>query len=401
MEYADSIFAREFPMEELFAFEPAEFQLEPDSLRWESPCWLKASIVISPQSPAARGKFITNLSMLHRLDAFAKASWESQLWAAFAPRFSQIEGPYRDDWWHTLFQGYENLKQRLNETESLFPVPLRFAKRADYANVDLPTILERSPETLSLYISTEKRTYREYSFLRIHSAPPFLGSQPICQWFEKRLPDSLHVEDVLPWFHATIRRLPKKHQPPEIDGWVNRLLHFEPRLAPVISSTEQSRDRKPKVIIVFGAVNKVGYRHMFHLERSDISCVMRQEKIIMLKGKTRHSFSDGKTMEVERTFHLLTSDEEAAERIEDQIIHAKKTHFGLNVDVVGMLSRSDSFIHAINVPVETIRSLCVEPLLDLVLSSNPREKHKLYEVVDPRGNVCEAYAQVSQEPSRP
>jgi hypothetical protein len=53
--------------------------------------------------------------------------------------------------------------------------------------------------------------------LRIHSSLPCIGVNPMCLWFEKRLSDNLHTEDVLPWFIATLHRLPKKHQPANVE----------------------------------------------------------------------------------------------------------------------------------------------------------------------------------------
>lgn len=375
---------------EVFTHAPTEFELLPGKLSWDAPCWLQADIILSPRTGTARAKFFLNLKMPHQWDAFAKASWEEQLWAAFSPRFHQIEGPFANDWRQELFRCYQALKHRLRKTEAVFPPPFHFAKRDEYTAVDLATILKENPETLSVYLAFEKRSYSHYYFLRIHSNPPFSGLQPRCLWFDKRLPIHLHTEDVLPWFVATIRRLPKKNQPSEIESWKKSLLRFEPQLAPPESGADKPWAGKPKVILVFGPTGKVGYRGMFHLERQDINRIVRQKDVLTITGKTRHSFADHTSMEMERIFHLLAIDEDAAQRVERQILCGERTHFGLDGQILGMISHGAHVIQAINAPVEIVRRLCLEPGLGVSLTSDPREKHKVYCIIK---SQAEAYSE--------
>jgi hypothetical protein len=274
------------------------------------------------------------------------------------------------------------MKIGLSEIDSLFPQPFRFVKRENYSPVRLPAILATNPQGWSIYLAYEKRTYCHYNFLRIHSSPPFWGAKPQCSWFEKRLPDNLHIEDILPWFVATIRRLPKKQQPADIDPWIKRLLSFEPHFLPDTIDPEQPWASKPKIVLVFGPVGKVGYRSLEHFERKDISRIIRQRDVITVTGVTRHHLSKGKTREIERTFYLLATDDAAAERVEREIFRGQRIHFGLDGDIFGMMERSGHVIHAINASPDTIRKLCTKPGEDISLRSPPGGKLKMYYVVD-------------------
>jgi hypothetical protein len=374
-------------MSEVFAHAPAEYEIKPWKLTWEPPCWIHADIILSPQTADTREKFLLNLNMPHKIDAYAREPWADQLWAAFAPRLSQIVGPHSAKWWDEMMSCHGKLEKQLGETERLFPQPFRFARRKEFVTVDLAAILKASPEALNIYLGLEKGKYGNSFFLRIHSGPPHLGSPAKCLWFEKRMPDFLHEEDVLPWFLATIQRLPKKHRPADVQPWLNRLLHFEPQLTPPSSGVEKPWVEKPKVIFVFGPVGKVGYRGLTHFERRDISRIVRQNEIVKIEGKTRHSMIGNKTMEFERTFHLLAFDEAAAERVERQIFWGERVHFGLGPDIFGMVLRSGHLLHAVNVPIETIRLHCVEPGHDIQLVSNPRDKCRIYEFVKAQNPV--------------
>jgi len=368
----------------LFSFAPTEFEFLPGKLMWESPCWLSADIVLRPLTPASREAFLLNVLMPHRWDAFAKASWEEQLWAAFAPRLRDILGQYRNDWWKKLWGSYSFLKGQIQNVDQLFPLPFRFMKREAFAIVGLPTILKEKPETLSIYLATEKRRYSEYSFLRIHSSPPFAGAVPRCLWFEKRLPGGLHVEDVLPWFAATICRLPRKQQPVDIEEWKRRLLEFEPDLASSANTRKESWTDRSKVVFVFGPTCKVGYRSLFHFERRDIAEVLRKGKFLTIKGATRHLYADNSEVQLERIVFIVAADADACKRVERQIFDGEKVHFGLDCDIVGMIVRSGEFVHAMNVSVEIVRSLALGKGEDIRLESNPRRKHRLYLIAEAR-----------------
>jgi len=369
-------------LSELFAHSPSEFDLVAGELSWESPCWLDADIILKPRSEAARAKFLSGLRMAHHWDAFAKTSWENQVWAVFIPRYQKIEGPFADAWRSALFRCFQTLTHQIQQTESLFPQPFRLYKRQEYTAVNLATIVKEDPETLSVYLVCERRPHQNYGFLRIHSPPPFRGRQPRCLWFDKRLPPNVTVEDVLPWFVATLHRLPRRDQPAQMERWTNRLLYFEPQLAPAQFQPGKPWGSRPKVVLVFGPTAKVGYRGMSHLERQDISQIVRRNDVLTITGKTRHRFADQTPIELEETFHLLVIDEVAAQKVEQEILYGGKIHFGLDGQILGMISHCADVIHAINAPLDMIRKLCLRPGLELNLMSPPREKHKMYFIVE-------------------
>jgi len=359
MDELDPIAERGYEMAEVFAFAPAEFEMKPWKMSWESPCWVIADVILFPRTAAAREKFFLNLSMPHKVDAFARLNWEDQLWKAFSARIDHVCGPHANAWWPELMNCYQKLKEGLKKTETIFQEPFRFAGRREFVTVDLATILKEEAENLSVYLAVEKGSYCEYVFLRIHSSLPFFGDKPRCLWFEKRLPDSLHKEDVLPWMVATIRRLPKMYQPPDVDLWTKRLLSFEPQLSQPLTGADKPWVEKPDLVLVLGPTTKVGYRSLTHFERRDISHIIRQNDIVTIEGKERYGWRDG-TMEIDRTFYLLSFDRAAAERVERRILSGERVHFGLDADVLGMVCRSGHVIHSMNVPVETVRRLCVE-----------------------------------------
>lgn len=366
---------------ELFAHAPVEFEVRPMKLSWEDPCWICADISLCPRTPALREKFILNMKLSHRLDAYARKPWANQLWAAFAPQLSKIGGPYHNQWLMELLACHDEMKKELAATDSLFPQPFRFIRRQEFTKVDLSVILKAAPESLNVYLALEKGRYCEYFFLRIHSCPPHIGVSPKCSWYEKRLPDTLHSEDVVPWFTATTNRLPKKHRPTDVQPWINRLLRFEPQLASTGSGANKPWQEKPKIIMVFGPVGKVGYKGLTHFERRDVSLIVRRNDIVKLEGKTRHLMRDSKVIEIDRTFYLLAFDEAAAERVERQMMLGERIHFGLDADIFGMVLRSGHWLHAINFPTEMVRRHCLKPGEDISLTSNPRDKYQTFELV--------------------
>jgi hypothetical protein len=388
----DPIAGRGYEVAEVFSHAPAEFEMKPWKLSWDSPCWLDADIILVPRSEAARQHFLFNLRLPHKVDAFARLSLEDQLWKVFSPRLRQITGPHANDWFSGLYDCYEELKEELTRTDLVFQAPFRFVGRKQFITVDLPTILRENPENVSMYLAAEKGSYCEYLHLRIHSSPPFIGERPKCLWYEKRLPDNLHPEDVIPWFMATVDRLPRKHHPADIELWSKRLLHFEPQLAPPESGIGKPWLQKPDLVFVLGPTRKVGYRSLTHFERRDINRIVRDKEIVSVEGKERHHWKDNRTTETSWTFHLLAFDEAAAERVEARLFNGERVHFGLDADVLGMICRSNHWIHAINAPEEVVRRLCVKPGLELRPVGSDRYKLKMYEACKPGTPRLEGFA---------
>ncbi len=143
-----------FELTEVCAFPPSDFEFLPSALAWEHPCWVCADIILQPLTTASREKFIYSVKFPHRWDAFTKASWNKQFWAAFVPRLHKLTGPYRDDWSRVLFECQQKLVQQLANATTLFPEPFRFIPRQQFTTVNLATVLRGNPEDYCVYWQT-------------------------------------------------------------------------------------------------------------------------------------------------------------------------------------------------------------------------------------------------------
>jgi hypothetical protein len=167
-----------------------------------------------------------------------------------------------------------------------------------------------------------------------------------------------------------------------LDPWIQRLLHFEPHLAPPRSGADKPWTEKPKVIFVFGPIGKIGSRITDHIERRDLSGILREGNVLKVESKTRVEWRDGKATVTERTYFLLAFDEEAAARVERQILTGERVHFGLDSSILGMICQTENVVNAINAPIDTIRRLCkVGQGFELVPDSNPHERQKDYRII--------------------
>jgi hypothetical protein len=111
--------------------------------------------------------------------------------------------------------------------------------------------------------------------------------------------------------------------------------------------------------------------------------VIRQRDIVIIEGKEQYHWQDGRVMEIERKFHLLALDEPAAERVERQILLGERVHFGLDIDIFGMICTSGDIIYAINVHENIVRKICAPRGYELRLFGNPRHKLKGYKLSFP------------------
>ena len=365
----------QYHLNQVFSHSPKEFNVSTVDMEWEPPCWIQLGLCLKAASEAANNEFPFGLELSHSLDAFSKTSHDKQLSSIFWSRGQYITNHYRDDWYHALIDWHELLKEKLKHLDGMFNSPFHFVDRNNFFIVDLSTILREDPKTMEIYLAEEKGSYADYNFLRIHSGIGYsLPRQHL--WFQKRLSMWLQTEDVLPWFIETIKRLPKKYQPSNIQEWQNRFLDIEPHFSPPPSGEGKPWLEKPKVILVFGATHKVGYRSLFHLERSRFTQIKRQKEILTIPTSIKYGGSP--EIVLDWTFHLITTDATAAQRVEKEILSGKKTHFGLNVDIVGMIARGDDVIQAINVPESKICEICLVKRQSLIPNSGPREKHKIF-----------------------
>ncbi len=345
-------------------------------MAWIPPCWIQLGLYLKPASEAAKEEFLFPLNVCYRLDAFSKISPEKQFESKFMDFLDHIE---TDTWLLALNKWYPILKEQLRHPNTMFQQPFHFVSRDKFVTVDLPTVLREDPERMEVYLAEEERTYTSYNFLRIHSSLWHFFPETQHLWFEKRLRSDLEAEDVLLWFKETIRLLPKKFRPPSLDTWKERFLRSQPEFSPVPSGENIPWASKPKVILVFGAAHRVGYRTPFHLERSKIRGLARSREILTIVAQIQWGHRANQAHDW--TFHLITADKASAHRVEQEIIRGEKTHFGLDMNVIGMTAQTAGTVHSINVPIEKVRELCLKNGESLENALNPRNKHKVYYVV--------------------
>lgn len=373
-----------FETKQIFAHSPSEFEFSP-GISWERPCRIRIDLHLKPISDESQNKFVFPLLIGNWIDALSKTSLEKQFETVFWRFLDLAKGPYFDSWLNEFVKWHKVLKEQLRNPDTMFQHPLRFIRRQQFVMVDLATVLKQTPEHMEMYLAIEERTYSSYCFLRIHSSLSHFVPGAKYFWYEKRLPDFLETADIIPWFIATVDRVPKKAKPSDLQPWLDRLLHYEPDLCYSPYTPNRSQTEKPKITLVFGPVNKVGYRYLYHLRRENISLIRKCDRLTIV-GPIQYGFADGKELKLDWEFHLLTENQAAAKKIEQEMITGKKLHFGLDLDIVGMIARSSYTVHAINVPVEMIREICLVEGQSLELDSNPRDKHKLFHIV-PKQNA--------------
>lgn len=377
-------------IESILTFDPSEFRIDPPRLIWNRPCYFQFEIIFSPQSQAAWENLAGDFTLHYQVDAFAKHDILKRLWACIydCPIRLLKNGKFHSAWLDVFLKLYDELKKHLLNPNHYFPPPFHFVPRKNFTRVDLRTILQENPNQLDVYVIAEERRLGEECFLRIHSSLSFVAQQGRYLWFEKRMPWRLHREDILPWFLATINRLPQKARPSNLQFWQERLLSYEPDLVFQTDKSRRSWAQRPKVILVLGPQSLVGYRCLFHLERQNINRVLRHHEVITIIAQTKMRFVN-KTEFVESwKFHILTDGESSACEIEKQIVNGDRIHFGLDVQIVGMMAHEyeRNEIYAINVPEVLISRLCLDEQQCLKLKSSPKERVKAYDVMKVKEN---------------
>ena len=374
----------QIPIEKIALHAPDEFVIGRPHFWWNPPCFFELNVLFSPKSESACNTFVEDFDLPHQIDAFSKEQMPKQLWSFFGARLQILDkGPFCRAWVDAFLKLYDELKKHLLNPNHCFPPPLHFIPRKNFTRVDLRSILQEDPNRIDVYVIAEERRLGEDCFLRIHSSLSSVAQQERYLWFEKRMPWRLHREDILPWFLATINRLPQKARPSNLQLWQERLLNYEPDLALQTDNTQRPWAHKPKVILVLGPQSLVGYRGLFHLERQNIDRVLRHHEVITIIAQTKMRFADkSEFVEVWR-FHILTDSKSAACEIEKQILNGDKIHFGLDVQIIGMIAHEyeKNEIYAINVSEALVRKLCLKEQQSMKLKSSPTERVKAYDVV--------------------
>lgn len=370
-------------LEKIFVHSPEEFIIGEPQVWWEPPCYFQLAVNFSAKRDSVREELGGDFDLHHQIDAFSKQRAEQQLWAIISARLRSRQGQFDFEWVTALLKLNADLKGYLQTPSRFFVSPFRFQARRNFMSVDLRTILQQDPQTIDVYVAREERKLGPSWFLRLHSSLSSFKPHDQFLWYEKRIPWRLHSEDILPWFLATIRRLPKKAQPVDLSPWKNQFLQYEDETLVQKSDAKMRWTERPKVILVFGAEQLVGYRGLFHLERQNIGCIQRHHEVVTVVGQTKYY----ELVEHWR-FHLLTEDESAAQKIESQLLAGERIHFGLDGQIVGMIAHKHKVgrVYAINVLEDRIHKLCLRQGQSLQLVSPPGAKRKLYDIIEQLSN---------------
>lgn len=370
----------QIPLEKIFVHSPEEFVIGEPQVWWEPPCYFQLAVNFSAKRDSVREELGGDFDLHHQIDAFSKQHAEQQLWAIISARLRSRQGQFDFEWITVFLKLNADLKGCLQTPGRFFVSPLRFQARRDFTPVDLRTILQQDPKTIDVYVVREERKLGPCWFLRMHSSLSSFKLRDQHLWFEKRIPWRLHDEDILPWFLATMRRLPKKAQPADLSSWQKRFLQYEDETSVRKVDVKMRWTERPKVILVFGAEQLIGYGGLFHLERQNIGCIQRHHEVVTVVGLTKYY----ELVEHWR-FHLLTEDESAAQKIESELLAGERIHFGLDSQIVGMIAHKHKVgrVYAINVPEDRIHKLCLRQGQSLELVSPPSAKRKSYNIIEP------------------
>src|ERR1051326_7147558 len=199
--------SEEIELEHVFAHRPEEFVVKP-SVSWKPPSTIEADLHFMPVSESAKAEFGLPFLFTNPLDAFSKTNIREQLHRSYFSRYDHITDR-QSPWFSFLYESYKSVTKEIADLNKLFDPPFRFVPRDQFETVDLKRILNEPPEQTEIYLVAERRTYSSYDFLRIHSSLWYYHNGKKYLWFEKRLPDFVLKEDVLPWLRATIQRMPK------------------------------------------------------------------------------------------------------------------------------------------------------------------------------------------------
>jgi hypothetical protein len=361
----------EIELEHVFAHRPEEFVVKP-SVSWKPPSTIEADLHFMPVSESAKAEFGLPFLFTNPLDAFSKTNIREQLHRSYFSRYDHITDR-QSPWFSFLYESYKSVTKEIADLNKLFDPPFRFVPRDQFETVDLKRILNEPPEQTEIYLVAERRTYSSYDFLRIHSSLWYYHNGKKYLWFEKRLPDFVLKEDVLPWLRATIQRMPKRSRPKNVELWEEKLVRSQPDLSPSSLPATTVWNERPRIVVVFGPVRKVGYRDLYHIPRNDTFQLIRTGEILKIKCNV----DDFPSKDI-WTFIFVMDDPAAAEKVEREILWGNRIHFGLDRDIVGIVSLRYGAIHSINVAEKDLRELCSLGEVPLRLITRPIQKHKVY-----------------------
>ncbi len=359
-------------------YQPEDFEFTAPRAVWEQPCWIRVCNGFRAVNEPAKSQFWLPLTFDFKVDAFARKSAYEQLSEQFWRLYDHIRNSGSRMWLDFLCHRNDDFHRALEDTSSLFKPPFGFVPRSDFEAATLDIVLAQDPETMAIYVAEDTNSYGgEIYVLRIHSSLWHHCPGHTYRWYQKTLPWTLHPEDVLPWFHSTIGKLPKKSQPRDLTVWDEKFIDAEPDFARPNSPPGDAWSKRPKLVLIFGAADQVGYAALYHLERERIHSLIRSGSEVSIRASMASQYEKNPE-KLLWTFHLLAPSPLHAQRLEGRLLSGEQIHFGIGDDIAGMIARHQDRVDAINVEPAILKRLCRREGKVLGLVSAPRMKHKSY-----------------------
>lgn len=357
---------------------PQDFSFSEPRAVWTQPCWIKVYNSFRGVTDSAKARFLLPLAFDFKVDAFGRKPPDEQLSQQFWRLYEHAEKVSDGRWSDFLLGRRDKYHAALQDTSVLFKSPFRYVPRSEFETTTLDVVLAQDPETMVIYVpeDTDSDGGAIYT-LRIHSSLWHRYSDQRYRWYQKTLPWRLQPEDVLPWFHATVARLPKKRQPRDLTVWDEKLVSAEPDLALPKAEEGAIWTDRPKLVLVFGQRSDVGYAALYHLERNRIQNLTRRGSAVTLRASIHNRYQTDPE-KLWWTFHLLAPSTFHAQRLEGRLLSGEQIHFGIGDDITGMIACHGNTIDAIDVDPETLKRFCSRDGMRLALISPPRLKHKSY-----------------------
>jgi hypothetical protein len=364
---------------DIFAkYSPDDFEFSVPQAVWEQPCWIRVCNGFRAVKEPAKSEFWLPLTFDFRVDAFARKSQYEQLGAQWWRLYEHARKAGSRLWPDFLCRRNEDFHRALEETYGLLKPPFRYVPRSEFQSVTLDVVLAQDPETMVIYVAEDTNSSgNEIYTLRIHSSLWHYRAGQDYLWYQKTLPRRLHPEDVLLWFHATIKKLRKRCQPRDLTAWDEKLIEAEPDLAPPALKLDGQWSERSKLVLIFGTPDEVGYAALYHLERERIQSLIRRGSEISIRATIANQYQKDPE-KLWWTLHLLAPSSLHAERLESRLLSGGQIHFGIGDDISGMIACHQDSVQAVNVEPKTLKRLCGKDGMVLALISAPRFKHKSY-----------------------